>query len=579
MPPRSRALIGPEASAVPTTTKVSRFYNEPIGPPTELIAPDSFARQAQEALKKAKEHVQAIEKGWAKLGPGQAERLRERCSVDDLYEENAKLYGDDYVKVELKRWHEARLFPHAAPNRKGRKRKADEEDAPAAEDGEEGSPQPESAADKVKLELDPELAKVVDEADHSPLNLLKAPNASYFVRKTRLPDLNILAAIRTSELNDLDPATATADPLSNVVYTITFHPIPRIIGKVANTPQRQVLVCLGSTTLWQLRANLLVGGDNIPAEAAPSPPTEPNEDEDEDDEDDASEDPEANVTRAMYDGTQLGSFFGGGVLPEEQAKVQWTKERRITGAAFAAEGVLYPDQGDGKTDYAQMILDSIDSVDWPSLASNPTTTRATPPPRDSSGSETPAPSGDISVSPSLAHALDPDLPGSSTVSPFASSLASQLAQASTSSSTDSSKPQFQAGTAMQETKLGRMPLRVGQPYWYVHQGNAEHVWTVDEIRYRHPSDPSPSTTAYPITTYLSRNLASKCRVCDRDPGELVVVDDELAGESPGLLCQACFELLHPLKEKEAGERRGAEGRGEEREFMDGVQVVPTILER
>ncbi|GAA5960505.1 hypothetical protein JCM21900_000121 [Sporobolomyces salmonicolor] len=577
MPLRSRAPIGPEASAVPTTTKVSRFYNEPIGPPTELVAPGSFARQAHEVLKKAEAKAQAIETGWTKLGRGEAERLRERCSVDDLYEENAKLYSDDYVKVELKRWHEARLFPHAAPNRKGRKRKADEEDGFAEEDGEDGTPQPESTADKVQLELDPELAKVVDEANHSPLNLLKAPNASYFVRKTRLPDLNILAAIRTSELNDLDPATTTADPLSNLVYTITFHPIPRIIGKVASTPQRQVLVCLGSTTLWQLRANLLVGGDNMPAEAAPSAPTEPNEEED--NEDDAANDSTADGTNEMYGGVKLESFFGGGVLPEEQANVRWTQERRVTGAAFAAEGVLYPDQGGGKTDYAQMILQSIDSVDWPPLSSEPTATRVTPPPRGSSGSETPAPSGDISVSPSLAHALDPDLPRSSTGSPFASSLAHQLAQESTGSSTDSSKPQFQAGPAMQETKVGRMPLRVGQPYWYVHQGNAEHVWTVDEIRYRHPSDPSPSTTAYPITTYLSRSLASKCRICDRDPGELVVVNDELAGESPGLVCQACFELLHPLKERETGERRGAEDRGEEREFMDGVQVVPTILER
>lgn len=64
----------------------------------------------------------------------------------------------------------------------------------------------------------------------------------------------------------------------------------------------------------------------------------------------------------------------------------------------------------------------------------------------------------------------------------------------------------------------------------------------------HPADPVPVSTAsskpYPLTTFLSRLIALKCRICDRDPGSIVTIDDELAGESPSLMCVTCFEMLH-----------------------------------
>lgn len=48
---------------------------------------------------------------------------------------------------------------------------------------------------------------------------------------------------------------------------------------------------------------------------------------------------------------------------------------------------------------------------------------------------------------------------------------------------DPHKPKYVEGPAMHATKLGDIPLRVGQPYWFVHQGNYEQVWTIDSIRY------------------------------------------------------------------------------------------------
>lgn len=129
------------------------------------------------------------------------------------------------------------------------------------------------------------------------------------------------------------------------------------------------------------------------------------------------------------------------------------------------------------------------------------------------------------------------------------------------------KPKWEAGSSMQSTRIGSLRLKVAEPYWYMHQGNCEHVWTVDSIRYVlplpsslpahhtlrpryiHSSDPTPTdvslcTAPYPITTFLARLVAAKCRICDRDPGSIVTIDDELAGETPALMCVKCFEYLH-----------------------------------
>lgn len=55
----------------------------------------------------------------------------------------------------------------------------------------------------------------------------------------------------------------------------------------------------------------------------------------------------------------------------------------------------------------------------------------------------------------------------------------------------SSVPKYTKGTSMQETRIGEVDFRVGEPYWYLHQGNCEHVWSVTKVRYvprlLHPS--------------------------------------------------------------------------------------------
>lgn len=106
-------------------------------------------------------------------------------------------------------------------------------------------------------------------------------------------------------------------------------------------------------------------------------------------------------------------------------------------------------------------------------------------------------------------------------------------------------------------------------------------------------DAPPHRLVYPITTHLSRQIGqSRCIICDREAIELAVLNDELLGESPALICWSCFEAVHPPKRKDReddaegkmGKRRKVAAGNErvkdrEREFMEGVQVVPVLIER
>ncbi|GAA5890798.1 hypothetical protein JCM6882_000669, partial [Rhodosporidiobolus microsporus] len=336
-------------------------------------------------------------------------------------------------------------------------------------------------------------------------------------------------------------AAPSPDPLSDLVYTLTFQPVSRytVIGigrhrhRLYQTPQRQVLVCLGSTTLWEIVQELQASKERVPKEATP----EASDAEDDDEEDEAPENEMIGQGRPLLTGN-FGGLRGG--KEKKKREVRWKAETKATGSCLCIEDVLYAD-GDlgreGKVDYAQMIHDLVDETEWPSTRT----------------------------------------------------------------------PQLKTGATMQGKKLGEVDgLRVGQPYWFLTGGNVEVVWSVDEIRYRHPLDPAPfspsSSYPYPLTTFLSRaahsstsSLSSsttsasgaRCRICDRNPGAFIVLDDELVGETPALVCEPCLDALHPREKVEEGEEEEAGGgdplvRG--RMFMGGkeeggakVRIVPVVL--
>ncbi|BGP33050.1 hypothetical protein JCM10296v2_004839 [Rhodotorula toruloides] len=585
-PVRGASRLSPTPGAVPAApsnlpSKNIRYYNEPLGPPSDVLDPAAFAKRVEDALAQAQSKLAQIKQGWSELGVEVEEVLKERCSVDDLRAENDQIRNDSLIRPDLQHWVEDRWLP---PNRP-RPPRPHERRAQAAKEAakpvQEPEPQVDGEPEPFKLPGQAALDKAFDEAEQSSLHLLKRPDVSHYLRKTKMPDFNSLILLRPSEIDV--PPPARTDPLANLVYTITFHSIPRIVHKTPYSVQRQTLVCLGSTTLAHIRSNLMIGGDNIPVEKTGESDGEEEQEleeeaekqaEESEDEEEVEEQPEA---IEVYDRPQqrLAGNFGGesGEEEAEERPTEWENERRVTGAAFVAEGRIYADDAPGVSDYTDILLKGIAAIDK----------RAAD-----------APAAEVN-----------DLPN------FHAEHAAEVAAAIQAASQvpplvarSGAKLDYVRGAPLKEAKLGEMPLRIGQPYLFVHQGNSEHIWTVDDVRYLHPSDPSPfpptsdasdaspHRLVYPVTTHLSRQIGqSRCIVCDREAIELAVLNDELLGESPALICRSCFETVHPPKrkdreddEKGKGKRRKVDAeikpvRDKDREFMEGVQVVPILIER
>ncbi|KAJ7703027.1 snRNA-activating protein of 50kDa MW C terminal-domain-containing protein [Mycena rosella] len=98
-------------------------------------------------------------------------------------------------------------------------------------------------------------------------------------------------------------------------------------------------------------------------------------------------------------------------------------------------------------------------------------------------------------------------------------------------------PIKKAPTSMYDTTLASLSLRVGEPYWLLHQGNCEHFIVVDQIRLQHPSDPP---AGYPLTLQITPPVLDVCRGCAKAPAVWSVVNDERLGESPCPLCGPCW---------------------------------------
>jgi len=149
-----------------------------------------------------------------------------------------------------------------------------------------------------------------------------------------------------------------------------------------------------------------------------------------------------------------------------------------------------------------MLLESIDQVEWPGKGKKPSrkppkSTRATTPAspvdltrsNDISVDSTPAPQhhhGMIELDPF--ENIDPSLRNSFTPEPshqYQQEEELGNEEEEEEEEEEDHKPEFVRGNQMDQIKLGDVPLSVGKPYWFMHQGNYEHVWTVDSIRYVH----------------------------------------------------------------------------------------------
>ncbi|KWU42332.1 hypothetical protein RHOSPDRAFT_21411 [Rhodotorula sp. JG-1b] len=538
---------------------------EPIGPPSALLpSATAFAARVEAALDKATAELDRIKQEWANATPKQDARLKERCSVQALQDENRTLLENQLTRPDLRKWVEQRWYPSAnraqsasssePPARKKKKAIARAEEVPP------------DFGKAIEMVGEEELAAALDEAEASNLNLLRPPQVELYLRKTRTADANCLLSMRANEQdeNPLPYFPPHDSKAARVLYSITIHPAPYGPG-TQHVPQ-QKLVCLGTTTLADIRDNLVVGGDNIP----PQKPTD--------------------------------EFFGGGsAAPASAREVRWKNERRVTGAAFIVEGTVYADKREGmQEDYASMILNSIEKTAWPG--------------------QPPAPleEEEGGAMPRQPAAHDDDLTPLLAAHENGTHEDPAAVESQPPLRPHRGKPNLRRGTLAHQTTLGEMPLRVGQPYGFIHQGDVEHIWSVDEIRALLPSDPSPwppetahkrskvylqFQTPYPLTTYLSRlsnhTLSNaRCRLCEREAVDLALLDDALAGETPAHVCRACFGTLHPVRrdwEDEARPKKKARGRPKkvktppplgyedvddgEREHMEGVRTVPILYER
>lgn len=85
-----------------------------------------------------------------------------------------------------------------------------------------------------------------------------------------------------------------------------------------------------------------------------------------------------------------------------------------------------------------------------------------------------------------------------------------------------------------------------------------------------PLPPQPKTfypSPYPLTTHLSKANSVLCKMCELNPAEIVVVENEMTGINPATMCRKCFKLFFGREEGE-----------EEEEGGEKVRTVPFLTE-
>ncbi|KAK4054631.1 hypothetical protein OIO90_003443 [Microbotryomycetes sp. JL221] len=580
--------------------------------PTDVIHPLEFARDAQALSTWINSHANTLDNILNRSTTSQS--VKQRCSVHDLHQDLATLHKDSVTMREFSRWQHYRTFKRLPKREQGQllvdnklKRHktttttTDNDDQDSDRDRDDGNDDDDDDDDD-----DEPMPALVDDTDLKPQDVLVGDKAIKLAHERDANKLHIMSDLDNEPfLLVTQPSThePVSDPqllprpitsveqqtLSNILYTITFHPIVHASRLLGHTGQLKTitLVCLGSTSLWQIRQTVKqMCPDSTPQVELTQQSKERfhvgkqsrmtheernSNSQHGDNVDDESNDSESSQTTSLthQEPTVLDQQTTSNnkkqtrVSANEQRRrkrlyardvVNWCDRPLDTGSVFAIESKLYADGRPQVQDYADLILDSIDRVDWvstkdheSSLSIQQTRTR-----RQSASSSPVTPflnnnHIDTTTTNNLDSIDDDD-------------------DAEIGQERETIKPMYEKGSNMQQTRLGELSIKVGQPYWFLHQGDCEHVWTVDEIRYIHPADPKldetttnnnsdkvcqDSTSPYPIITFQSRsNIETHlinetiCNICNQSKASLITIEDELTNQSPCFLCQICFNLLH-----------------------------------
>jgi hypothetical protein len=100
---------------------------------------------------------------------------------------------------------------------------------------------------------------------------------------------------------------------------------------------------------------------------------------------------------------------------------------------------------------------------------------------------------------------------------------------------------------METTSFSDLKLKIGAQYLYCHAGDCEHVLIVENVRGYSPI--IDNYDSFPVQVYQNKIRRLKCSVCKYLPGRIVTTNDESICENPCLLCEVCFDLLHPDDDK------------------------------
>ncbi|CAH0718068.1 unnamed protein product, partial [Brenthis ino] len=92
-----------------------------------------------------------------------------------------------------------------------------------------------------------------------------------------------------------------------------------------------------------------------------------------------------------------------------------------------------------------------------------------------------------------------------------------------------------------ELTLDQLPIKLGHPEVYVHQGSCEHLFTFSEVRLLGASDPLRQSL-YPFHTAISQNQTIYCTTCAEFGAKWIVTGCSRVPFDPAFFCETCLKL-------------------------------------
>ncbi|KAG8228939.1 hypothetical protein J437_LFUL011565 [Ladona fulva] len=104
---------------------------------------------------------------------------------------------------------------------------------------------------------------------------------------------------------------------------------------------------------------------------------------------------------------------------------------------------------------------------------------------------------------------------------------------------------------MNEMTFDKLPLRLGYPYVFLHQGNCEHLIVFSDARLLSPSD-NLSKADYPIMLSMSNQNSKYCMICGHYMARWICQNNSRLPYNVCYMCDNCFKSFNYKKGKKIG---------------------------